>query len=183
MNTWNFQNGNGYLPSKNQLEGLGVKRVGQVDSRLYFIDCRQILYAFKGSAAERGIVNIPKFHPAVFSPNRIYIRTSKSVFLVRHRSFEALRQTLDPVSFEKSHQKFLVNLRRVGWLETRNKTNHLAIIHDDGIPEQIPVTRQYKPKILEAFHVPQRRRPKKNKPNTDREAKLKKHSRMVKTLI
>ena len=167
MNTWNFQNGNGYFPSKNQLEGIGVKRVGQIDSRLYFIDCRQILYAFKGSASKRGIVNIPKFHPAVFSPNRIYIRTSKSVFLTSHRSFEALRQTLDSVSFERSHQKFLVNLRKVGWLETRNKTNHLAIIHDDGIPEQIPVTRQYKPKILEAFHVPQSRQLKKNKSNPD----------------
>jgi len=167
MNTWNFQNGNGYLPSKNQLESLGVKRVGQVDSRLYFIDCRHILYAFKGSAAERGIVNIPKFHPVVFSPNRIYIRTNKSVFLASQRSFEALSQTLDSSAFKKSHQKFLVNLRRVGWLETRNKTNHLAIIHDDGIPEQVPLTRKYKPKILEVFHAPQRRRPKKNKTNTD----------------
>ena len=190
MKTWNFQNGNyffgensqGYLPSKNQLVGLGVKRVGIVDPRLYVIHIPHILYAFKGNAAARGMVNIPKFHPAVFTPNRIYIRTSKSVFLASHRSFEALRQTLDSASFEQSHQKFLVNLRRIGWLETHNKTGRLAIIPDDGIPEQIPVTRQFKPKILEAFHVPQRRQPKKNETNTNKEAKLKEHSRRVKTL-
>ena len=90
MKTWNFQNGNSpfgengkaYLPRKDHLDGLGVKRVGQEDSRMYVIrTAAHILYAFKGSAAERGMVNIPKFHPAVFSPNRIYLRTSKSVFL------------------------------------------------------------------------------------------------------
>jgi hypothetical protein len=170
MNTWNLQNGNyffgkngkGYLPSKNQLEGLGVERVGKVDPRLYVIHFRHILYAFKGSAAARGMVNIQKFPQAVFRPNRIYIRTSKSVFLTSHRSFEALRQTLDSSSFEQTHQKFLVNLQRVGWLETHNKTGALAIIHDDGIPEQIPVTRLHKPKILAAFHVSQRQQPKKD---------------------
>jgi hypothetical protein len=175
MNTWNLQNGNyffgkngkGYLPSKNQLEGLGVERVGKVDPRLYVIHFRHILYAFKGSAAARGMVNIQKFPQAVFRPNRIYIRTSKSVFLTSHRSFEALRQTLDSSSFEQTHQKFLVNLQRVGWLETRDKIGRLAIILDDGIPEHIPVTRQYKPNILEALHVPQRRRPKKNEPDKE----------------
>jgi len=173
MKTWNFQNGNhpsggngqGHLPSKNKLDGLGVKRVGIEDPRLYVIRIPHILYFFKGSAAERGMVNIPKFHPAMFSPNRIYLRTTKSVFLASHRSFETLRQTLDSSSFEQSHQKFLVNLQRVEWLETRDKIGRLAIILDDGIPEHIPVTRQYKPNILEALHVPQRRRPKKNEPD------------------
>ena len=176
MNTWNFQNGNspgrengnGDLHSKNQLEGLGVERVGKVDPRLYVIHFHHILYAFKGSAAQRGMVNIPKFPPVVFRPNRIYLRTGKSVFLTSHRSFEALRQTLNSSPFEQSHQNFLVNLQRVGWLEIRDKTGRLAVIPDDGIPEHIPVTRQYKPRILDALHVPQRRRPKKNK--TEKEA-------------
>lgn len=170
MKTWNFQNGNSpfgengkaYLPRKDHLDGLGVKRVGIEDSRMYVIRIPHILYAFKGSAAERGMVNIPKFHPAVFSPNRIYLRTSKSVFLTSHRSFEALRQTLDSSSFEQTHQKFLVNLRRVGWLETRNKRARLAVIPDDGIPEQIPVTRRHKTNILTALLVPPRQSPKKN---------------------
>ena len=175
MNTWNFQNGNhplgengqGNLPRKDQFEGLGAKRVVKVDSRLYVIHFRHILYAFKGSAAAKGMVKIQKFPPDVFSPDRIYLRTSKSVFLTSHRSFEALRKTLDSSSFEQSHQNFLVNLQRVGWLETRDKTGRLAIIPDDGIPEHIPVTRQYKPKILAALHVPQRRRLKKNEKNKE----------------
>jgi hypothetical protein len=189
MKTWNFQNGNspfgengkGNLPGKNQLGGLGVKRVGKADSRVFVIHFHHILYFFKGSAAERGMVNIPKFPPAVFRPNRIYLRTSKSVFLASHRSLETLGQILDSSLFQKSHQKFLVNLQRVGWLETRDKTGSVAVIPDDGIPEQIPITRQYKPKILAAFHVPQRRRPKKNK--TDKEANSNRHSRMVKILV
>ena len=189
MKTCNFQNGNSpfgengkrYWPGKNQLEGLGVERVGKVDSRIYVIHFRHILYAFKGSAAERGMVNIPKFPPAVFRPNRIYLRTSKSVFLTSHRSFEALRQTLDSSAFEQSHQKFLVNLQRVVWLETRDKTGRVAVIPDDGIPEQIPLTRQYKQKFLTALHVPQRRRPKKNE--TDKEANSNRHSRMAGILI
>lgn len=170
MKTWNFQNGNntfgengqGHRPRKDQLDGLGVKRVGIEDPRLYVIHIPHILYAFKGNAAVNGMVNIPKFNPAVFSPNRIYLRTSKSVFLTSHRSFGALRQTLNSSSFEQSHQNFLVNLRRVGWLETRNKSGRLAVIPDDGIPEQIPVTRRHKPNILTALLVKPRRSPKKN---------------------
>ena len=175
MNTWNFQNGHStsgvygkrHVPSKNQVGGLLVKRVGKIDPRLYFIHLRHILYAFKGSAAEKGMVNIQKFPPSVFSHDRIYLRTSKSVFLTSHRSFEALRQTLDSPLLEKSHQSFLVNLQKVGWLETCDKTGRVAVIPDDGIPEHIPITRQYKPNILEALHGPQRRRPKKDKTNKE----------------
>ena len=91
-----------------QLAGRQVKH-NVYDDHTFTIPVEQMLYAFTGTAAIRGLIDAPYVRAPSFHRSHLYVRTVKGVFFVYFRSLAELLEHLGAMHFLLLHYGLCVN--------------------------------------------------------------------------
>lgn len=136
---------------------LGVKRIDEEDGRYYVTPLCEVRLVFLGSAVHSDLVTTTGYVPALFRPNRVYIRTNSGLYLTRFRSMEACESALTQANFAWARQSLLFNLRYMAWIEIRGQERLVKLLssaNNEG--ERFTITRACARNVLARLGVPVR---------------------------
>lgn len=128
----------GWLPENDAstLDIWHVQRVGVMDPTTYLVDQTRILYVFRGSAGESGLIRIPGFAPDVFQDDSLYARSADGLWKIRWKAW------LKRQWFRHTHESIFVNMRRQPALIVDElERKWYRFMFSDGHDERTPISR------------------------------------------
>ncbi len=135
---------------------IAMRRVGSIDRLEYLVAPSEVMYFFAGSVARRGLVHVVNYDPMLFQQGRVYARTSKEVYVLRHRSLAELMDVLDPDQFKHTHQSIVVNITKASFLDPSGKVKMLGFVIGNGTRELVPISRRFLSGLLPLIRRPPR---------------------------